>query len=605
MKYLVKNVWLLLAIMLPLCFTACSDEGKEDFSTVPGIENESWSGVVTCKPEGETMNFTFKARSSWVVNKSANWALVTPTSGKKGNSQVSVTLEENQENTSRTASITFIVEGYKSVTLSITQEPNPKAFTASTEMNPTIDSVLEKYYLWNDDYKKMNRDLHIPYVDYYDNFLRNTLLSMTTNTLDKKPISGSSDYNLYSYVERLPKGRSRSVQAYGGVNHGVEKEKINTFGISRVIALSFVDTSGKPTGNYGFAVSSVYPGSTADALGVKRGTIIYKINDQDITANNYVSLYLNMVSPTQNTLKINASLVLGQTPIDLTLDVCEIEPSPVLKQTVIEESGHKIGYLAYDAFDAAYDDDVLEAFSKLKQEGVTDLVLDLRYNGGGHVISSMMLAGCVAGDKCKGQIYQYYRYNTARMTNVESTKKETGNGYDSDAKYFYSTFMYDNYYGVDLSSYALGLNKAYVLVTSSTASSSEACVLVLRGLGLDVTLIGDEHTNGKNVGMEAKNFELGDYKYEVVPISFQYYNCEKNTVPSDGFKVDYQVADWNSGFVDFGEKHEPMLAKAIELITGNAASSRSAMQAGNVQAKTLPMPRVKRHLQGAIVLDQE
>ena len=165
--------------------------------------------------------------------------------------------------------------------------------------------------------------------------------------------------------------------------------------------------------------------------------------------------------------------------------------------------------------------------------------------------------------------------------------------------------MYDNYYGVDLSSYALGLNKAYVLVTPSTASSSEVCVLVLRGLGLDVTLIGDEHTNGKNVGMETKNFELGDYKYEVVPISFQYYNCEKNTVSSDGFKVDYQVADWNSGFVDFGEKHEPMLAKAIELITGNASSSRSAMQAGNVQAKTLPMPRVKRHLQGAIVLDKE
>jgi C-terminal processing protease CtpA/Prc len=183
--------------------------------------------------------------------------------------------------------------------------------------------------------------------------------------------------------------------------------------------------------------------------------------------------------------------------------------------------------------------------------------------------------------------------------------KETGNGYDSDAKYFYTTFMYDNYYGENLSAYALGLNKVYVLVTPSTASSSEAFVLIMRGLGLDVTLIGDEHTNGKNVGMESRSFEKGDYKYDVVPITFQYYNREKNTVPNNGFKVDYQVEDWNSGFVDFGEKHEPMLAKAIQLITNNSASSRSAMQVGNVQAKTLPMPEVKRRLQGAIVLEKE
>ena len=148
MKNLVRNVWLLLAVILPLCFTACSDEGQEDFSTVPGIENESWSGVITIKPEGGTMNFTFKARSLWVINKSADWVHVSSSSGKKGNSQISVTIDENTDNSSRTANITFIVEGYKSVALSIMQEPNPKAFTANTEMNPNIDSMLEKYYLW-------------------------------------------------------------------------------------------------------------------------------------------------------------------------------------------------------------------------------------------------------------------------------------------------------------------------------------------------------------------------------------------------------------------------------------------------------------------------
>ena len=57
------------------------------------------------------------------------------------------------------------------------------------------------------------------------------------------------------------------------------------------------------------------------------------------------------------------------------------------------------------------------------------MVLDLRNNGGGHVISSNMLSTCIAGAACQGKVYEYYRYNDSRMATVEKTARETGKEY--------------------------------------------------------------------------------------------------------------------------------------------------------------------------------
>ena len=95
--------------------------------------------------------------------------------------------------------------------------------TADTEMNQTIDSYLASYYLWNDEYKGITRNLNIPYKDSYDNFLKTTLMSMSTNNLDKKRNGSSGEYTLYSYVDRKEKKKGTSGRS-AGVNHGKEKE---------------------------------------------------------------------------------------------------------------------------------------------------------------------------------------------------------------------------------------------------------------------------------------------------------------------------------------------------------------------------------------------
>ena len=85
------------------------------------------------------------------------------------------------------------------------------------------------------------------------------------------------------------------------------------------------------------------------------------------------------------------------------------------------------------------------------------MVLDLRNNGGGHVISSNMLSTCIAGAACQGKVYEYYRYNDSRMATVEKTERETGKEYDTAAKKFFDEFYYGDYYGVDLRNYALNM----------------------------------------------------------------------------------------------------------------------------------------------------
>ncbi len=480
----------------------------------------------------------------------------------------------------------------------------PTTDNTKTEMNQTIDDFLAGYYLWNDEYKRMTRDLTIPYEDSYENFLQTTLMKMNTNKLDKKEYS-KGKYSLYSYVDRHEK-KAISKALVAGVNHGIEKvDKVKSYGFTTTSIGRVIFTGANNRESQGFVVKSVLPVSPASLFDITRGTFILEVDGEAINENNYMIHYLELLQPTKSSIQLLISKDGTKEPEEIVLMATQVEQTPILMNKVIEESGSKIGYLVYDAFDAGYDNDLLVVLAEFKKAGITDLVLDLRYNGGGHVISSMMLSGCLAGSACKSKVFQYYRYNDARMKAVAETKKATGNEYDASVNYFYDLFYYDNYYGVNLSSYDLSDANLYVLTTDFTASASEVLISSLRGIGVPVTVIG-EKTNGKNVGMEVKEFDKGNYSYELAPITFQYYNAQQETVPETGMEPDHHVYDWdeNIGYVNFGEKTEPMLEKAISLITdgSKAVSSRSVSKV-KVKPASLTLPQLKTHRpQGSLVI---
>lgn len=605
-----KLLPLLIVLYVGLYFCACVDREKEDFSDIPGVENESWPSSVKCESHSETFVYTFKALNDWTVVSSEGWCEVFPASGYKGNAYVKIVVDKNETELERTATITFNVESYKAVTFSLEQKqqievkPEP-----ALEMNSVIDEFLENYYLWNDEYKELSRDLTIPYMDFYENFLKTTLMGMTTNTLDKKkqiidydgygnPVY---DYNLYSYVDRIARSKtSRSIDASLGVNHGVKKsEEIKSFGFSRLAVLDVVDDEGYSTGACKFVVQAVYPNSSASTFGVGRGTIITQIDGKDITGANYSSQYLNLLYPTKSNVKLLVEFPDSISEVILTSTM--LDPTPIYVNKVIEDGENRVGYLMYDAFDAAYDNDLLEVLADFKSKGITDLILDLRYNGGGYVMSSNMLSSCLIGDGCKDKIFHYYRYNADRMADVGDTQQETGQTYDKEVSLFGEKYMYDDYYGVNLETYSLNLKRLFVLTTKATASASEALINALRGHGISVIVIG-EKTNGKNVGMEVKNFNSEGYTYELAPITFQGYNERKETVPSDGIPVDYSVADWNDGFGEFGGLNDPMFKKAYELIMG-ASRTVVAPSVSNrkMNGHIKHLPIAYKHPEGMIV----
>lgn len=433
--------------------------------------------------------------------------------------------------------------------------------------NRKIDDFLQKRYLWNDEYNRTDRDLAQTYASDGNNFLITTLMKMSTNDLDKKRYIGNDGkpyYRLYSNVTRTEAAKKAAARTTRGVNHNIAKETVYGFGFANMMAVRFVDGSGNDTGNYGLICSAVYPDSPAAGKGFARGMIIAELNGEKITAKTLDAAYASLTSPDgAQTLTVTENRA-GAQPVSLTAG--EMYPNPVLRREIIREGADRIGYLVYTGFDAAYDDEVLEAVGSFREAGITDLILDLRYNSGGHVISSNMLSTCIAGTACENRVFQYYRYNDSRMADIKQTTKETGNSYDQSARKFFDSFAYGDYYGVDLRTYALNLRRLFVLVTESTASSSEALVNALLGIGIDVTLIG-EQTSGKNVGMEVYTFTSDEYSYELAPITFQGYNAREETVPSDGLRVDYQVREWQNDLADFGAG-DPLVDKALSLVTG-------------------------------------
>lgn len=470
--------------------------------------------------------------------------------------------------------------------------PAPPSMTPNEEINTFVDAYLAAYYLWNDEYKTLT----LNYDQSYSRFLENALLSMKTNTYDKKMRNGS--WQLYSYIQQLSSFGPYSVSTRG-VGHGISKTLYVGYGFLRFTAAPYESAAGS---SYALVVEGVYPGTPASEAGIRRGMTVLKVNGQPLTYQN-LQMYANQLAYPSN----GAS-------IELTLDDENAEPvrlvargvyeNPVLCSKVIEQGAHKVGYLAYSTFEAAYDDDVLSAFASFKAAGVNDLILDLRLNGGGHVISARMISTCIGGSACQGQVFQYYRYNDARMETPEATATETKMAYDESKKLFYETFPYDEaYYGVDLKSYALDLPRVYVIVSNNTASSSEAVIGSLKGVGLDVVLIGAT-TNGKNVGMEPINFTTSSGEFYLCPITFQSYNGKGDTVDPNGITPNYTVSDWANGYADFGSVADPCIAQAMTLITGEAPATTSLRAATGLNLhpdKSIELPSAV-HCEGMVML---
>ncbi|MCF4101774.1 S41 family peptidase [Gillisia sp. M10.2A] len=307
-------------------------------------------------------------------------------------------------------------------------------------------------------------------------------------------------------------------------------------------------------------VRYVLPNSSAAVAGVKRGDFFNKIDGQQLTDTNYAALLepqtFTIGLATLNDTTISDS---GET---INLTKTEYNTNPVYISKTLDVGGKKVGYLMYNSFTADYDPQLNDAFGQFKTDGVTELVLDLRYNGGGSVRTATDLASMITG-QFAGQLFMKEQWNADYQAYFEAESPESlVNNFNTTLKT-----------GESINS--LNLSKVYILTTGRSASASE---LVINGLKpyIDVVQVG-ETTTGKfqasvtlydssNFGRNGANSK---HTYAIQPLVLKSVNSAGVSDYVNGLDPDYEVSENFRQLGVLGDADEPMLKVALDVIQGN------------------------------------
>lgn len=246
-------------------------------------------------------------------------------------------------------------------------------------------------------------------------------------------------------------------------------------------------------------ILDVQDNAPAAAAGLERGDIIVSAGDvpwQQVSSSVFEEIFGTRENPREATM----TLIRARTGETYSADVTPANYliNTVLHSEVLEPEGYagSIGYLAFRSFLETSEAELRSAFQAFSAAGVTDLVVDLRYNGGGRTRIARLLAAQIGSPSTDGNLLIQYRYND-RYTSRNFTR------------------IFEN--EVD----GLDMSRVTFLTTGGTASSSEIVINSLRPY-LDVALVGTRTTGkpfissgrdlcGKRINaMEAEGFNAND-----------------------------------------------------------------------------------------------
>jgi C-terminal processing protease CtpA/Prc len=329
--------------------------------------------------------------------------------------------------------------------------------------------------------------------------------------------------------------------------------------------------------NVALVLAYVLKGSPAEKSGLKRGDIILSINDQALTSSNYNSALQNQ------TLKLGLgdynNKVFSSSGKSVTVTKVELQTNPILKDTVINWAGKKVGYFAYLQFLSSFDDSLRAVFGRFKQQGVNELVIDLRYNGGGYVSSSDLLTNLMVKD-------------IASRVDKVMNKRQYNDAYTKEViKQYGASALVTNF---KMESNNIGsLNRVFFLTSTGTASASELIINNLKPF-MNVVLIG-EHTYGKNVGSFTITDNTKRWNYGLQPITFKILNAldQSDYGSVNGFLPDYALADDLLPYRLLGDPNETYLNKALTIIgpvaykTNAISSIRPVSRANKLPAASI------------------
>ena len=284
----------------------------------------------------------------------------------------------------------------------------------------------------------------------------------------------------------------------------------------------------------------VYKSSPAGEAGLTRGCKILMIDDQ--TPKSYGS-NLSLIL-TQKTLKFLVQFP-DETTKEITLTQKNYKIDPILHYSVIEQSGKRIAYLVLNSFIGVEDEELDEVFSEFKAQNVTDLILDLRYNGGGYLSTVNHVANLVIPQQYHNYAFVMPKYNSTRQAEYGENVV---------------TYVLKRKYS------SLDIRKLVVITTKQSASGSEVLINNLRPY-MTVKTVGSQ-TYGKptfNRLYEIENSGL----YLTLGITG---NVQGKANYFEGIPADGLATDDNT--LDFGNLEEASLKEALYYLENGGFSDQ-------------------------------
>ena len=230
------------------------------------------------------------------------------------------------------------------------------------------------------------------------------------------------------------------------------------------------------------------------------------------------------------------------------------------------------GYLLFNDHIATAESELVDAVNTLKAANVTDLVLDIRYNGGGYLDIASELAYMIAGPaNTSGKFFERETFNDRNPFNNTVA--------DNTVDFHSTTQGFSLASGTALPT--LGLSRVYVLTSPGTCSASEAIVNGLRGAGVTVNLVGGT-TCGKPYGF----YPQDNCNTTYFAIQFQGVNNAGFGDYADGFAPNCVAAD------DFthalGDPAENQLRAALGLRNTGTCVAQGASAKRGIQSIVSP-----------------
>jgi carboxyl-terminal processing protease len=303
-----------------------------------------------------------------------------------------------------------------------------------------------------------------------------------------------------------------------------------------------------------YRVAYTEPGSSAASAGVQRGDTIQSIDGVDISDNTPAGV-ATINAGLFPSVAGNHSFVFlrnGSALPAVSLAATKLTSTPVPTAKVLDVGAAKVGYLLFNEHIQTAEPQLIAAVNTFKSAGVTDLVLDLRYNSGGFLYLAGQLSYMVAGAaRTDGKVFERLQYSDKRAAESQSIVAST-------------PFFSASTGGVALP--ALNLARVWVLQGPSTCSASEAIINGLRGVDVEVRTIGST-TCGKPYGFTARNNCGNSY----FPIEFQGVNHKGTGDYASGFVANCSAADDFSK--PLGDLSEGMLAAALFNRTNNSCGN--------------------------------